>query len=385
MATKLNEDSEIRKSKALVFAQMSPTNLPLPAQRLFMALLANIDIDSDQTSFIIAGKDIASIADLPSNVVGQQLEEMSIKADALRQYTIVIQEDDGNFLRSGLLSSTKYLKGQRSIRIGIDPYLLPHLKKMKEQFVISYKAAGAMKFKSEYSLPFYDMMLYYLREGGYHYFTIDEVRKMFNIPDGKVKLISTLNQKVIKPAMRDVNLHTNLEVTMKQETKQGSRATIGYHFYIKDKNQECIEESNREIEEIMEMLVNPPYRFNKYTLMKLIDKYGIESIKNNFNYTKSKSPNNFSRYLYWSITNQIFEREKEIEQIQKVNKNFVIDTPLPKYREKVEALFPVIEEHDPDYKEIDKKELYERIKNSNPKLYEIIKKVNKSNGFALDE
>lgn len=365
----LTEDSQITKSKMLIFAQTSPSNLPVPAQRLFLALLSSINKEDEGNTFILRGKDIAALADLPANVVGQQLQEMSISADSLRKYTLVINEDDGNTLRVGLISSTKYLKGERAIRVSVDPYLMPYLRKMKEQFVISYTAGGPMKFRSEYSLCLYDMMNYYLDEGG-HYFTLAEVRRMFNIPDGKIVKTSILNQKVIAPSLRDINTYTNLEVTMKYEKQV--RTIVGYYFFVKRKDgynppKVTIEENTDE--KFILQLTSDPYNFNKYYLVKLIEKYGIESIKNNFDYTKKQEPRNFSRYLSWAVQNQIYEKEREIEQIKAINSNYKTETVIPKYHDE-ESLFSE-EELKNEHVEIDEESLKER----NPYLYSLLQKV----------
>lgn len=365
----LTEDSQITKSKMLIFAQTSPSNLPVPAQRLFLALLSSINKEDEGNIFILRGKDIAALADLPANVVGQQLQEMSISADSLRKYTLVINEDDGNTLRVGLISSTKYLKGERAIRVSVDPYLMPYLRKMKEQFVISYTAGGPMKFRSEYSLCLYDMMNYYLDEGG-HYFTLAEVRRMFNIPDGKIAKTSILNQKVIAPSLRDINTYTNLEVTMKYEKQV--RTIVGYYFFVKRKDgynppKVTIEENTDE--KFILQLTSDPYNFNKYYLVKLIEKYGIESIKNNFDYTKKQEPRNFSRYLSWAVQNQIYEKEREIEQIKAINSNYKTETVIPKYHDE-ESLFSE-EELKNEHVEIDEESLKER----NPYLYSLLQKV----------
>lgn len=365
----LTEDSQITKSKMLIFAQTSPSNLPVPAQRLFLALLSSINKEDEGNTFILRGKDIATLADLPANVVGQQLQEMSISADSLRKYTLVINEDDGNTLRVGLISSTKYLKGERAIRVSVDPYLMPYLRKMKEQFVISYTAGGPMKFRSEYSLCLYDMMNYYLDEGG-HYFTLAEVRRMFNIPDGKIAKTSILNQKVIAPSLRDINTYTNLEVTMKYEKQV--RTIVGYYFFVKRKDgynppKVTIEENTDE--KFILQLTSDPYNFNKYYLVKLIEKYGIESIKNNFDYTKKQEPRNFSRYLSWAVQNQIYEKEREVEQIKAINSNYKTETVIPKYHDE-ESLFSE-EELKNEHVEIDEESLKER----NPYLYSLLQKV----------
>lgn len=374
----LNELSEIKKSKAFIDATTSPGNLPIPAQRLFLALLSYISPDTTEDTFIIKGKDLADLAGLSPNVVGQQLEEISEKADALRAYTLVIKEDDGNYLRVGLISSTKYLRGQRAIRIKIDEYLMPYLKQMKEQYVISYPAGGPMKFRSEYSIRLYDMMVYYLnQENGYHYYTKEEVRKLFNIPDGKIPLTSTLNQRVIAPSIRDINNYTHLNVELRLE-KRG-HTIIGYHFFVENKEgtiNNCtleIEEKKKTDEEFIMSLISEPYKFNKVVLYSLIERYGLESIKNNFKYTQSKNPNNFSKYLYWAINHQVYEKEKEAEQIQKINTRMKLEVPVPVYSEEQSSML------------FDEEEIYkaeqssfnpERLKDTNPNLYQQFLRIN---------
>ena len=360
----LSAESEIRKSKMLLFAQTSPSNLPVPAQRLFLALLSSIDPNQEGNTFIIKGKDIASLSNLPANVVGQQLQEMSVSADTLRKYTLVIKEDDGNILRVGLISSTKYLRGERAIRVSVDQYLMPYLKKMREQYVISYAAGGPMKFRSEYSICLFDMMNYYLKEG-YHYFTLEETRRMFNIPDGKIKYVSTLNQKVIKPALRDINTYTNLRVSVKHEKIKCK--IVGYHFFV-ESSVPHVEVSLEEdtTDSLISTLISEPIKFNKYSLSKLIDQYGIESIKNNYEYTKKMNPSNFASYLYWAITNQVYERTREIEQIKKINENYKPES-MPKFRDEI-TLF---EEPEPEASSVD----LDRIKESNPELYQIYTRI----------
>lgn len=368
----VDENSEVRKSKALLFAQTTPSNLPVPAQRLFLALLANINENTkdDENTFIISGKDIAEVAGLSPNVVGQQLEEMSIKADSLRQYTLAIKEDDGNYLRSGLISSTKYLKGQRAIRISIDKYLMPHLKKMREQFAISYAAAGPMKFRSEYSIRLFEIMSYYLQEGS-HYFTLQELREIFNIPNGKIPKTSILNQRVIAPAMKDINTFTNLRIEVKY--KKEGRTIVGYYFTVKDISPITIEEVKNHDEEFITMLISPPYNFNKTTLFNFINQYGIESIRNNFKYTKEHNPSNFSGYLNWAIKNQAYEKEREIQQIEAVNKSLKNGmTPPPQYTEEIGLFSSQLDESEnitPDY---------DGLKESNPELYAMIMRINKN-------
>ena len=322
----IKADDEIKKSKMFIFAQTQPTNLPIMAQRVFLALLSLVEQDSEGDTFIIKGRDIAELSKLAPNVVGQQLKEMSEASDTLRQYTLVIHEEDGNDLRVGLISSSKYLKGERAIRVSVDKYLMPYIRDMKKQYAISYKAGGPMKFRSEYSLPLYDVMNYYLLEGQ-HYFTLEETRRIFNIPDGAIKNTSTLNQRIIKVAIRDINTYTNLEVSVEQHRK--GRKILGYTFKVRDKEEYQVELISQEDEKnsFLKELVGAPYYFNPKTLDKLLNEYGYTSVKNNFEYTKKKNPKDFARYLYFTITHQIAEREMEVKQIQAVQPDYKSSMP----------------------------------------------------------
>ena len=322
----IKADDEIKKSKMFIFAQTQPTNLPIMAQREFLALLSLVEQDSEGDTFIIKGRDIAELSKLAPNVVGQQLKEMSEASDTLRQYTLVIHEEDGNDLRVGLISSSKYLKGERAIRVSVDKYLMPYIRDMKKQYAISYKAGGPMKFRSEYSLPLYDVMNYYLSEGQ-HYFTLEETRRIFNIPDGAIKNTSTLNQRIIKVAIRDINTYTNLEVSVEQHRK--GRKILGYTFKVRDKEEYQVELISQEDEKnsFLKELVGAPYYFNPKTLDKLLNEYGYTSVKNNFEYTKKKNPKDFARYLYFTITHQIAEREMEVKQIQAVQPDYKSSMP----------------------------------------------------------
>ena len=317
----IRAEDEIKKSKMFIFAQTQPTNLPIMAQRVFLALLSQVEQNENDDTFIIKGKDIAAIAKLAPNVVGQQLKEMSEASDALRQYTLVIHEEDGNDLRVGLISSSKYLKGERAIRISVDKYLMPYIRDMKKKYAISYKAGGPMKFRSSYSMPLYDVMNYYLSEGQ-HYYTVEETRKMFNIPDGSITETATLNQRVIAPAIRDINAYTSLEVSVEQH-RQG-RKILGYTFKVRDKEEyqvELIEEED-ERTTFVKLITGAPYNFNPKTLDKLVNQYGWISVKNNFEYTKRHTPKNFAAYLYYTVAHQIAEREMEVKQIQQIQPDY---------------------------------------------------------------
>ena len=91
------------------------------------------------------------------------------------------------------------------------------------------------------------------------------------------------------------------------------------------------------------------------------------------------NPRNYASYLYWAITNQVYERTREIEQIKKINENYKPES-MPKFRDEI-ALF---EEPEPEASSVD----LDRIKESNPELYQIYTRImnikNQNNNAAAE-
>ena len=207
------------------------------------------------------------------------------------------------------------------LRVAVDQYLMPYIRAMKDKYSIAYAIEGPMQFKSEYSAPLFDVANYYA-EDGEHYFTLEEMRGIFNVPGNKLIRTSNFNQRVVQPALNDINTYTDLNVELKPDIRK--KKIIGYTMAVQSKeNFISAEQSDKErLDKILEEVSKEPYNFNVGVMLRLVDEYGLTRIENNIVYAKHKNPKNLAAYLYKAITNGYAEKIMEIKQLQAVDKAY---------------------------------------------------------------
>lgn len=380
-AIAIDPESQIRKPKSLIFAK-AKENLPTTANRLWYAVLAEIakrPKHETGTSFVINGKDIAELANLPPNIVGQQLQELYENSAKLAGYTLEIMEDDGNPITVSMISSAKYFKNSRAIRVTIDPNLLPYLQDYVGQIGVTYALGGPMKFKCIYTSPLFDLMNYYLGQETVE-FTVAEMRKYIHVPEGKLTTITNLNARAIYPAVKEINKYTDLEIIC-DAIKKG-RSTEGYKFVIKKKDGSFLDVEDpveRKTMSLIQKLISKPYEVNKDLVFQLLQEYGIDSCAVNFEYTKKQKYNNFIKYYRHCLKNKIGEIELEKEQLRAADfakyKNIQPLEWQPNLFDEAENSMYQENEMAKTMTEEDIAALDENLKQTNPALYAIKKKL----------
>lgn len=374
IAIVIDSESKIRKPKSLIFAKVKE-NLPISANRLWYAVLAEIakrPENDNGTSFVINGKDIAELANLPANVVGQQLEEIYKNSSKLAGYTIEIVESDGNPMTVSMISSAKYFKNSRAIRVNIDPNLLPYLKNYVGQISVSYALGGPMKFKCVYSAPLYDLMNFYLGQREIQ-FTIEEMRDLLHVPEGKLTTVTNLNARAVYPAVKEIVSNTNLNVEC-ELIKEG-RVAKGYKFVIEEKDENFLDiedPEERKVFNFIQKIISPPFNVNKDLVFQLMQTYGIDSCIVNFEYTKKQKYESFIRYYRYCLKNKIGEKELEKAQLREADyaKYSNISPLADEHSEDAAKSLPPIE----DIKPLTEEERVandERMKKENPQMYRL--------------
>lgn len=101
------------------------------------------------------------------------------------------------------------------IAYALSPILIEVLKTSNHWAVLSRQAV--MAFQSRYSLRLYELISLRIRLDHVHEetFSIDDLRGMLGIPDGKVKLWADIRRFIVEPAIAEVNQLTGLAVTYK--------------------------------------------------------------------------------------------------------------------------------------------------------------------------
>jgi hypothetical protein len=117
------------------------------------------------------------------------------------------------------------------VDVSVDPDMKPFLLQLKEQFT-TYDVRNIIKFKSSYTVRIYEL-LKQRADFGRRKMDVDYLRKVFDLTD-EYPLFANFYQKVIEPAYRDSNEHTDLFITEIEKIKEGKKIkTLEFYFYQK--------------------------------------------------------------------------------------------------------------------------------------------------------
>lgn len=155
-------------------------------------------------------------------------------------------DKDGNFIQTGLLASTKYMKGKGCIKVTISQELHPLLFELKEQFT-SFELYCALAMSSKYAKRLYLICSEWKNneskngESISRKYTVDELRHMLELsdPTGKepdqYKQWSEFKEKVLEVAKNQINQYSDLKIHY--EAKKNGRSFELVQFHIKKGNE----------------------------------------------------------------------------------------------------------------------------------------------------
>ena len=138
----------------------------------------------------------------------------------LREFTFPTTND--RKLRVGWLSGIEYGDKEGYLKIFINPQLQPFLHQMHNNFT-SYHLENIAKFKSIYSVRFYEIALMQLkklpRDVVSFKMLISEIKKTLEIDD-KYKKFSHFKTRVLEKAKKEINKHSDIKLNY-EAIKQG--------------------------------------------------------------------------------------------------------------------------------------------------------------------
>lgn len=126
----------------------------------------------------------------------------------------------------------RYAKGQGTVTLGFSPAVAPYLTMLHTEFT-RYKLKQIGSIGSFYGLRLYELCAQF-RKAGERTISLQRLRDMFDLGD-KYQRMDNLRQRVLDPAIAEINKHTDLRVTITPERK--GRKVVGFHFDITQDDQ----------------------------------------------------------------------------------------------------------------------------------------------------
>lgn len=143
-----------------------------------------------------------------------------------KSITFYDKENKKNYSHVSWLASATYVNG--ILELEFSEKLKPYLLDVKGNFS-KFSIGEFVKFKGMYSIRLYQMFKQY-EKIGYRYYTVEEFRKVLGLDD-KYPRYSNLKNKVIAPALTEINKFSNLRIEI-DEKKEGKKV-VGLYFGIK--------------------------------------------------------------------------------------------------------------------------------------------------------
>jgi len=204
----------------------SKYELSLQEQRVILALVSMIDSKS-QTQFYeyeMTTKEFAELLNI-ENTNHTYLKKITKQ---LMEKVVEI-EDEKRVIQVHWLSTCTYYKGTGKVKMELHKELVPYLLQLKEQFT-TYYLSNVLQMKSKYSIRLYEILK--AQQFKKHFeIEIDKLRKMLSAEN--YERYSNLSQKVIKPAIREINKHTDMIV--QYEIKKVGNKVISIRFDVVNK------------------------------------------------------------------------------------------------------------------------------------------------------
>ncbi len=248
--------SRTRQVRKCVEAVHITNNITLVQRKLINALLLNAYYELPNQSITIHRIPVSQLVDL----IGYDSKNIPYLRDLLKALTSTIIEWDimneagkREWGVSALLASADIIDGVCTYAYS------PHLraKLFNPQFYVLLDIDIVRRFQSGYALALYENCARYRRLGQTPSFPIEVVRSLLGASDPYYDDYRKLNERVIQPALREVNAVTDLALTL--EVKREARQVAEIRFLIGTNPQQSMQiEPPREMAERFEPCPHPP-------------------------------------------------------------------------------------------------------------------------------
>ena len=220
--------TDIVKANALIEASYKPASLY--QMRLLLAALCQVKagekLTYKQEFTVTAG----GLAELTGNTLRTNYRKLARAADELMEMIVTVpyrpNGDDRKLIKRkiNVVSHCDYVEGEGCIKLEFTHSIIPYISALSSHFT-QYKAKYVMPMRSSYGIRLYELCLQWIGFGNEREFEVDEFKELLGLGD-KYPRVAILKDRVIKPALADINKFSDLNVTFGQK-KAGRRVT---HF-----------------------------------------------------------------------------------------------------------------------------------------------------------
>lgn len=299
------EDYIVTKSNTLIYQKLK---LGINEQKMIVALSAKIQPSDEEFNTCIfkvadlaksfgidANRMYTDIRKITSNLIASVIEVKTDEKDKRGNYKIK---------QFGLISRAEYTPYEGIVELKFSNDAIPFYLGLK-QFFTTYKLNRILESRSKYSIPLYELIKSKQFKKKEYNITlyISELQELLNLSSA-YKTFGNINLKVLKPAIKDINELTDINVSITEPIKEG-RKIIGINLNVT---------TNNKIHVSRDTSIDSP---DKEALIKT---YGQASVESAILAVKEEKSNNI--HDYWKYVEGIILNKKKINNKSKTTANF---------------------------------------------------------------
>lgn len=230
MTTKELEKAKVTQHNLLTEYQHASVSLSLTAKKVCMGIISQIRQEDKDVAkeYVLHVQDFADLANMhiddPWTVMHNAARELN-----RTEIKVTNPNDLKEVTWTTFVSSLTSKKGEGAVRVHLDHRLKSYLIDLKKEFT-EYMLTTALRLDSNHAIRIYEILKQYEKIGE-RKCTVKELREWLGLKN-EYKRINDLKEKVIKVALNEISLKTDINVTI-SETHRRSRQIEAWTFSIK--------------------------------------------------------------------------------------------------------------------------------------------------------
>ena len=223
-------------------------NLEVTEQRLILLAIINArqtgnGITAD-SKLEIHASDYASRFDVTNDGAYRALKNAVLNLFD-RQFSFKEEDKNGKIgtVKSRWVSRIKYIDDSATLEITFAPDVVPLITRLEQHFT-SYQIKQVAQLTGKYAIRLYELLIAWREVGKVPQINLAEFRNRIGVEDDEYMRMSDFKIRVLEPSIKQINEHTDINVTYEQHKK--GRSITGFSFKLKQKQQAKLVELKRD-------------------------------------------------------------------------------------------------------------------------------------------
>ena len=223
-------------------------NLEVTEQRLILLAIINArqtgnGITAD-SKLEIHASDYASRFDVTNDGAYRALKNAVLNLFD-RQFSFKEEDRNGKIgtVKSRWVSRIKYIDDSATLEITFAPDVVPLITRLEQHFT-SYQIKQVAQLTGKYAIRLYELLIAWREVGKVPQINLAEFRNKIGVEDDEYMRMSDFKIRVLEPSIKQINEHTDINVTYEQHKK--GRSITGFSFRFKQKQEAKKIESKRD-------------------------------------------------------------------------------------------------------------------------------------------